>query len=1036
MKLSINPNAVGKDEKNITYGWQQADFTPLQLIQWLYFEAKAINPSLLDGSYRSADNVLGSELVVVDIDDLPPNTSIDTLLEDKYIARALCIIPSSGHSLADTPKYHIFYQLDSFITSTNVYKEVVKQVYSNISYTVDYALASVGQALFGTQYYKPTMTNHTKTLDDIWLNDNHKPLPTNDLIRRALENRKENTLEPVEDMGINKRSEKHYQQPQDVRTRITLEALDYVLRDIGTIPYHKDDSGKPSWLEIAISAYAGSNDFSVMEMLRTHEGIDGKENVRAKLPEWWDTFTLKKGYSVATLFKLAKDKGWLQHTSVEITDYTEFYAEEVADWLLSLNPLPKHLLVMSNTGTGKTLAAIELYKRDKPNKAVFFAPSIKLCYNLHATLQAHGIAAELYLDDTGMTRDGTELADAKVLVTTLQTFAVKVVQKGIDLKEYGLAVIDESDELISAFARAEAYNVGYASHVDRVQSEWGFYTLKRLFLDVKQVLMLDGTATQVSTRLGTVWGDLKVYKNKFKREKAPVKVVTSINDIRAIAFRGITSGKRVVVATAKRKDAEAFYEFINMKNLPIKSILITGDTSRDDSVNEFLKDVETGAKEYDLVVYNSAMGSGVSITETKPDVFVQIADYISPRKNLQILNRYRQQPQFTEDGNGVYVYMQSTENLYGETIDDKMWRINQTMVNEVQLSGISFEERSEIASIITDIAQIAVTDEYEQQRAYADFYIRLLKDDGRRVSYLENLDDTDDFKKDFSKVFELLKDRKEYVLEYWRNVEPISRDTPTDKKYTPTEYAQGLLHNRILKVVGDIDDTGLSDYELAKLVLDFGRYVWLVEKWLDIDNALSATLKELKDTKRALTTMKMYLSRIELINMVGLLFTDTDYLLYDDELENKASRFVHEITKMKAVYDTLVPYRYRYDVVMLKKDSSSDRAREFCKRILESIGLTIRRKTSPTRNADGDREQVSFIENVDNLLTLLKLRGNVITDKLTFSSERFYTLASAIQEAARRFEAMSKDEQANVNYNMTAMNLSFTESIEVEEQVF
>src|ERR1041385_6679227 len=124
----------------------------------------------------------------------------------------------------------------------------------------------------------------------------------------------------------------------------------------------------------------------------------------------------------------------------------------VGEWLATLKEIPKRLLLMSQTGSGKTFSLKFLYETLGQPKTVVFVPSIKLALELTSTLiNRHGLPAVCYYDQEALSSIGVaQMVAAPILVTTLQTFAMKI---RVPMSEYGLVYIEESDQLIASFAR-------------------------------------------------------------------------------------------------------------------------------------------------------------------------------------------------------------------------------------------------------------------------------------------------------------------------------------------------------------------------------------------------------------------------------------------------------------------------------------------------------------------------------------------------------------------------------------------------------
>src|SRR5690606_24629642 len=136
------------------------------------------------------------------------------------------------------------------------------------------------------------------------------------------------------------------------------------------------------------------------------------------------------------------------------------------------------------------------------------------------------------------------------------------------------------------------------------------------------------------------------------------------------------------------------------------------------------------APKYALVAYNSVMASGVSITEVEADVVVQFCKYLSPRSNLQILNRYRRQKR-------VYCFYTQGENFYKLTADEVHAEAKARADLESKIVNVPFLERDRLTQVRERAAAMSVGDEQMQSRAPREFYMALLAADGRRVKTID-----------------------------------------------------------------------------------------------------------------------------------------------------------------------------------------------------------------------------------------------------------------------------------------------------------
>ena len=371
---------------------------------------------------------------------------------------------------------------------------------------------------------------------------------------------------------------------------------------------------------------------------------------REKFKIAWGNYRsdINKGYTISSLFWLAKNSGWLLNTGYEISgDVVEYVDYQyMGDWFNTLDEIPKTVLLESQTGSGKTSMIPLMWNKLKEPKTVIFCPSVKLCVEMTNTLvETHGMPALCYRDEVdGDIMSTMELLDAKVLVITLQSFVNRLYSKGISVENYDLFYFEESDQLLSQFARGGGSK--FSSHVREKEAQLGFKVLKESLDKVNYVWFVDATMTQVTYKcVNTLCSDLLVIRNKYITRKSSIEFVDYKTEVYKVMLDYLYNRKKVVVACDTKEEVEFVREFIKVFNLSatVKHIMITRDTARSRKVVDFISNVNEEVLKYDLIVYNSAMGSGVSITSMRPDLIIQFMTYLTPRVNLQILNRFRKQ---------------------------------------------------------------------------------------------------------------------------------------------------------------------------------------------------------------------------------------------------------------------------------------------------------------------------------------------------------------------------------------------------------
>lgn len=1024
---SADPLAVGKAPNHLIH-WQHAETTLEEFITFSYIEGHAFTcgqfdlDSPLEGkevTHRNSRLWRGSHLIMLDLDE---SVGIDYLaiIDNPFIkAHALVVMPSSSFT-PKHPKAHILFHLDTTITDKATYKRVGEWVAEQLPFKTDKATLTPAQAIYGTAFNKPEMTAHVKGFDDglLYYNTEATPIDTAGLVLTDLTATTDYSL-------VSKRAVKHESAPDDLQTAAVLDALSWVLDSV----WGEQDRDKR--LATIMSAFRGSNSVNVLNRFLDYSSPrwDGSSQ-RATLSEWWYNHKPRQdeGLTVASLFYEAREKGWLQISSTELTGFETFNSPDLCQWLVGRDLEPV-TLIKSGTGTSKTQGAIAWLKAAGPEtRAVFFSPSIKLCHALSASLTLAGIENTLYIDDSRKTKDAETLRRAKVLVTTLQTFAVKAFSTANKHEPYDLVVMDECDELLSAFVRSGINNkIAHGSHVDFTQARLGVDALIWLFSTAKQVLMLDGTMTELSRYLALQWANrpVGVYVNEFKRDKAPVTLFGVLQNLRDDIVKEVKVGKRVVIATDTRQEAALVHTLLNVTEAVESDnvIRITSDTAANPKVNEFFRDVERGAESYQVVIYNSAMGSGVSIVNTVPDIVYLIGTYLTPRKLLQLLNRYRVQKE-------VRMYVQPRENLYSPTVIERFQEVQQVANLESVLLNIGRVKRDSVSQVISEAALIAATDDFEQQRSVRDFFARLLAEDGREVVF--HFDDILLYEEETKLAKGLVKELKTEIRKTWRTVAPIKRGDSFPEGLSDDDAARGVLHGFIADVFPHYEtQTGIDDLEVANLALNFGKHRGMIKHWMNPHKIIQKTLDELQNSRRDSVTYRLYLSRIELLTQLSVLFANPSEGVNDDDLESRALEFLRAIQARETVFNMVAPNGKSLAKIFEGQGTPVDKALTCAKILLKMVGLTYKRSNGKRVRGSESRIRKTSLIGLNRLEDFTRLCGYDFTLD-NFNRQAFETCFKDLQTGANEFNRLSLPEQKDVLATLGVVDVTLNRAVKLQ----
>ena len=746
--------------------------------------------------------------------------------------------------------------------------------------------------------------------------------------------------------------EYHLKQPFEARERVVKEALMAALGEWDT-----QGATREEWLQLYMAAHHGSSgSHKIRDIILFHPNVrwsDGAVGRQLFLETWHNHEHRDGGNTVASLFYLARQSGWMLKTGLEIPDerVEEINVKYVKDWVDTQEGIPKRLLLQSQTGSGKTYNIKTLWERLGKPKTVIFVPTKKLAIELSQTLiNEHGVPAISYRDtNTAEILTKEELLEAHVLVTTLQTFGSKVAPK---MEGYGLVYIEESDQLLQQFsAGGNAYD---ASHVTDKQARQGFAVLRDAYEKSGVVWAVDAGLSMVTLTVAEDMynGVVRVIRNTKVSLKAPVEVVEDVNSAYQKVLEALLAKNKVVFVADTAREAEGIEEIMRMIGAlkGKKSIVITRNTENSHKVRRFMKDVNKEAAKYDLVSYNTVMASGVSIDKVVPDVVVQVCTYLPPRVNLQLLNRYREQKQ-------VYLFTQDRENVYTHTAEDVLEEIKQRATMESHLSSMPVSTRVADAELRAIASSIATADKNRQWRSAKDFYSNLLREDGRVVTDVYEIEVMGRLSASVKAVKKLRKEQKDHIANTWDEVQPIDSSRPALEGQTPLDIAKGEVHATIeIALRGNIPYELDSEY-VHDVAMHFKKYGFMLHAFMNQEVAIKKAEAYLGDGGRSLGNLRNNVTLIKLLAHVGKLFPDLSANLTVEMVADRAKEFNQAITLAEDAYNMVINRsKQKYAIVWERNETPEKRALAFSKILLSQLGL----KQRSTRVSIGGEKVVHY----------------------------------------------------------------------------
>lgn len=731
----------------------------------------------------------------------------------------------------------------------------------------------------------------------------------------------------------------HNELPSDRKSAKTIEAIPFAIKSM-TGDYE-------DWLAFWMSAWhACDGDENVMQFIIDSPDIDwsdGRKGIAKFRRDWTKHEPREDGFTVATLFKMAYMSGWLAESSADNLVGTDIMFPRMSEWIETLDTIPRTVLVKSQTGSGKSYGLKMLWERlDKP-KTLVLVPSVRLAMDMTSTLRDElSMPATSYRDeDTGEVLPDSYLIGADILVSTLQTFIRRLFIPDSDvMKRYGLVYIEECDQLLASFASGGGGEI--SSHVRQNEAEYGFIAMAEAFRDCC-VWGVDATATEVSFKAFSVLSgdDFLFVDNKYITPKPDVGFISEAMAAYSLIQTKLSEGKSVVVACDTASEAVSVYDTMLALGVvtPALALCITARTATEDRrVIEFSRNANQEAPRYRLMVYNSAMASGVSVTSYTPDVVVQMSrGYLTPRVQLQLLNRYRRQ-------NEVYCYYGSKNMTDASFTSDDLVRLYYDRAQaEAEYLMLPLLDRTRLTSLRDELRAIYNSDAQQQRRNPVQFYCKLLKGDGRNVKVITKSVIFQRVVDYYKHQKELRAEEMEYLTQSWYETEPKNEKFPPE--WTPMQIRQSLMHQWVKDTLKGNVPSG-EDYSY---IFDTCKQLYKKSSALHAfvfqEDAVRFSERALANKERALMTHPSHVSRVILAGLLRYLFRHPTERLSTDVMVARAMPFLRSVTENEDVYNRII-HRPDRKLAVLKELYAGDEsalAVVVAKTVAAQIGLKIRK---------------------------------------------------------------------------------------------
>lgn len=618
--FSYNTRIINKNMHKDTYalvnGWEPVTGTISILLQAI--KAGVAYSCWFRDGIRKTDNFVGSNIVSIDIDGA---NQIDNVISHDFSQKHLTALYTTCSHTEQEHRFRLIFRLERVIESSKEYRNILRAL--QIMYSGDRAAAEPARLFYGNDQAEVQS----------W--DRYIP---NDVIDHLMML----NLEPEWD-------NKNYQQDRATSRSEAKIPLDMLIKtskgqqvlfgdanDRTSIycPYHHDQTASAF---VAINRY-GSRFIHCVACHKTWFQVNPLfDNEPAIKHDFVETLRSVKNMNQQELQdQLSKLPVVIKASDVHQANIIFMNQKHVA--IESIQP--GLTLIKSPKGSGKThsLTAVirNIYFRnygitledfeteyddEGPPLAWETGKTVLLVGHRQALIRSMCQRLDLncYLDENtrGM---GVVQRDFRKRFGICLDSIKKITGFESPIRQYDLVIIDEVEQVLAhLMASTSRDGAGFLE------------TLSRIVGSAESVIAMDADLgwtsflTLNSMRNNSTYSWInrrnEIYINEYVAEKRPVDIYDSKPQLIAQLMKDAQSGKKVFVSTNSKRQVNRLELAIKTKLPNVKLIAITSDNSNSKMVTEFVGDIKTEAKKYDLVISSPSLGTGIDITFSEDEEF-------------------------------------------------------------------------------------------------------------------------------------------------------------------------------------------------------------------------------------------------------------------------------------------------------------------------------------------------------------------------------------------------------------------------------
>ena len=611
----INKNSR-KDTDAFAYGWVNETST-VDILLSAIKAGIAYSVWFRDG-LRKTENFVGSNLVSIDVDGA---NQIDNAIANEFSQKHLTALYTTCSHSSTEHRFRLIFRLERVIESSEEYRNILRAL--QIMYSGDRAAAEPARLFYGNdqaqiqswdRFIPNDVIDHLMklNLEPEWDNKNHQQdrassrsearIPLDLMIRTS-------KGEQVRFGDVTVRTSIYCPHHHDQTASAFVGIKEKGSRFIHCVACHT------TWHQVnPLFDFKPAIKLDFVETLRSVKGMNQQE-LRVQISKLPIEFEAADIHTANIVFLNQ------QHVAVESIQ-------------------PGLTLIKSPKGSGKTHSLTSVirsiyfrnfgitlddfetdYDDEGPPPAWETGKTVLLVGHRQALIRSMCKRLDLncYLDEKDRNPKSSRRDFRKRFGVCLDSIK-KVTGFDSPIRSYDLVIIDEVEQVL-AHLMASTSRDG-AGFLD---------TLGRIVGSAESVIAMDADLgwtsflTLNSMRNQSIDGRIKrrneIYINEYVAENRPIDIYDSKPQLIAQLMNDVQASKKVFISTNSKMQVNRLEQAIKTKFPDVKLIAITSDNSRSKVVTEFVGDIKTEAKKYDVVISSPSLGTGIDITFDEDEEF-------------------------------------------------------------------------------------------------------------------------------------------------------------------------------------------------------------------------------------------------------------------------------------------------------------------------------------------------------------------------------------------------------------------------------